>query len=84
MLNTATEGLVTIVSLFVAVAVVALLVSKKAQTPQVLQSLFSGIGNNIAVAQAPVTGANVPITLAYPAAPMSVSGFSGGGGYPQF
>jgi hypothetical protein len=62
-----------IVGLFVAVALTSVIVSKKAQTPQVIQATGSAIGNNLAVAEAPVTGANTPITLAYP----SDSPFSG-------
>lgn len=60
------EGIITIVLAIVTLAVISVLVSKKAQTPQVLQSFFSGIGNSIGVAQSPVTGENVPINLSYP------------------
>lgn len=53
--------------LIVTVALVSVVVSKKANTSQVIQAAASGFGNNLAVAEAPVTGAATPITLAYPA-----------------
>jgi hypothetical protein len=56
-----------IVGLIVAVAITSVLVSKKAQTPQVIQAAGSALGNNLAVAEAPVTGAATPINLSYPA-----------------
>lgn len=52
--------------LIVAVAIVSVLVSRKAQTPQVIQAAGSAFGNNLAVAEAPVTGADTPINLSYP------------------
>ena len=52
--------------LIVAVALVSVIVSKNAQTPQVIQAAASGFGNNLAVAEAPVTGAQTPINLSYP------------------
>jgi hypothetical protein len=47
------------------VAIVAILVSQKAQTSSVLQALGSGVGNVIGAATAPVTGASTssPVTL---------------------
>ena len=65
-MNTFFEALVTIATAIVGLAVVAVLVSKKAQTPQVIQSAGSAFGNALAVAEAPVTGANTPINLSYP------------------
>lgn len=56
-----------IVGLIVAVAITSVLVSKKAQTPQVIQAAGSALGNNLAVAEAPVTGASMHINLSYPA-----------------
>lgn len=55
-----------IVGLIVAVAITSVLVSKKAQTPAVIQAAGSALGNNLAVAEAPVTGAATPINLSYP------------------
>lgn len=64
--------------LIVAVALVSVLVSKNAQTPQVIQAAGSAFGNNLAVAEAPVTGAATPITLAYPGeSPWDNSTFQG-------
>lgn len=56
----------TIVALIVTVAIVALLVSPKAKTSSDIQALGSALGNNLGVAEAPVTGANYQVTLAYP------------------
>lgn len=74
-----TEAVVTIIGLIVAVAIVSVLVSPKAQTSNVIQAAASGLGNNLAVAEAPVTGANTPINLSYPS-----SGLWGSGGMPAF
>jgi len=49
--------LVTIVASIVGLAIVAVLVSKKAQTPQVLQAGGSALGQIIGAAVGPVTGA---------------------------
>jgi hypothetical protein len=53
------------------VAVVAVLVSQKAQTSAVLQALGSGVGNVIGAATAPVTGAS---TGGQSSAPLTLSG----------
>jgi hypothetical protein len=66
MWNTATEAIVTIVLAIVGLAVVATLVSKNARTGNIIQSAASGLGNNIAVAQSPVTGTNITPNLSYP------------------
>ena len=55
-----------IAGLIVTVALVAVVVSKNAQTPQVIQAAGSAFGNSLAVAEAPVTGADTPINLSYP------------------
>ena len=65
-MNEVAHMLVGIVSLIVAVAIVALLVSRNAQTPQVIQSMGSALGNNLGVAESPVTGAQYQIDLSYP------------------
>ena len=62
-----TEMITTIALGIIAVAIVSVLVSRNAQTPQVIQASASGFGNALAVAEAPVTGANTPIDLSYPA-----------------
>lgn len=67
-MSTFMEGLVTIILAIVTVGLVAVLVSKNAQTPQVAQAFFSGIGNTLGVAESPVTGANINFSLGYPGA----------------
>jgi hypothetical protein len=63
---------VTIALAIVGLGIVSVLVSKNANTSGVIQATASGFGNSLAVAEAPVTGAHTPITLAYPS-----SGFGG-------
>lgn len=60
------ELLGSIFTIAAGVAIVALIVSKKSQTPAVIQSWFSGNSNLLAVAESPVTGANVNINTSYP------------------
>jgi len=87
-LNNITEGIVTIFSLIIGVAILAILVSPKATTAQVIQATASGFGNSLAVAESPVTGSATNINLSYP----SNGAFSGqgfgtpnfGSGMPQF
>lgn len=66
MWNTATEAIVTIVLAIVGLAVVSTLFSNKANTAGILQSAASGLGNDIAVAQSPVSGISVSPILSYP------------------
>lgn len=72
-MSTVTEMFVTIASLIVGVAIVSVLVSKNAQTPQVIQASGSAFSNALAVAEAPVTGASTPIDLSYPGMDTSTS-----------
>jgi hypothetical protein len=65
MWNTFTEATVTIVLSIVGLAVVATLVSKNAQTGNIIRNAASGLGNDIAVAQSPVTGLSVQPNLSY-------------------
>ncbi len=68
----------TIAALIVGVAIVALLVSPKAQTSQVIQASASGFANNLGVAESPVTGATYAINLSYPTeTPFMNSPFNG-------
>lgn len=68
----------TIAALIVAVAIIALLVSPKANTTGVIQAAASGFGNNLGVAEAPVTGASYTVNLSYPTdSPFSASPFMG-------
>lgn len=65
-MNQLTEAILTIVTGITGVAVLALLVSPKARTSEVIQSAASGYANALAVATAPVTGAAVNINTSYP------------------
>ena len=65
-MNTLTEMVVTIAMGIVGVAMLALIVSKKSQTPQVIQASGSAFSNALAVAESPVTGATYHIDLSYP------------------
>jgi hypothetical protein len=71
-MNTLTEAVVTIGTAIVGLAIVAVLVSKNAQTPAVIQAAASGYNNALAVAISPVTGNTATPVLAYP------SSFGGG------
>jgi hypothetical protein len=53
-----TEPIVTIAAGVVGVAILAILVSKNAQTPQVLGAAGSAFSNVLSAATAPVTGAS--------------------------
>lgn len=78
-MNTFFEALVTIATAIVGLGVVAVLVSKNAQTPAVIQSAGSAFGNSLAVAESPVTGANTPINLSYPSSTPDFSSSFGSG-----
>jgi len=58
--------IVGIVGLLAAVAIVSVLVSRKAQTPAVIQASGSALGNDLGVAVSPVTGNQYQIDLSYP------------------
>lgn len=60
------ETLTTIALAIVTLGMVAVVVSKKAQTPQVIQAAGSAFGNALGVAESPVTGAQYNINLSYP------------------
>ena len=60
------ELLSSIFAIAAGVAIVALIVSKNANTTGVIQSWFSGNSNLLAVAESPVTGATVNINTSYP------------------
>jgi hypothetical protein len=65
-MNTITEMIVTIAVAIVGLATVAVLVSKRSQTPAVIQAGGSAFSNALAVAESPVTGATYNIDLSYP------------------
>lgn len=60
------EATVTIALAIVGVAFLAVLVSRNAQTPAVIQAAASGFGNSLDVAISPVTGKAVAPNLSYP------------------
>lgn len=60
------ESITTIALAIVTLATVAVLVSKKAQTPQVIQASGSAFSNALGIAEAPVTGASYTPNLSYP------------------
>lgn len=60
------RSLTSIVTAIIGLAVLAVIVSKNANTTGVIQASASGLGNTIAVAQSPVTGSHVNPILSYP------------------
>jgi hypothetical protein len=60
------ESITTIALAIVTLGMVAVVVSKRAQTPQVIQSAGSAFSNALGVAESPVTGAQYQINLSYP------------------
>lgn len=76
-MNAFMEGIVTIVLAIIGLAVVATLVSKNAQTGNVIQSAASGLANNIGVAESPVSGTKLSLSLGYPSGNSWASGFGG-------
>lgn len=49
-------GLVTVATAIVGIAIVAVLVSKQAQTPQLVQNIAEGFGRDISAAVSPLQG----------------------------
>lgn len=76
-MNAFGEGLVTIILAVITVALVSVLVSKKANTSGVLQAGFSGIANSLGVAESPVTGQGYSLSLGYPGGSDFSSSFGG-------
>lgn len=72
-MNTFTEAMVTVAGLIVTVAIISVIVSKKAQTPAVIQATGSAFSNALGVAESPVTGASYNINLSYPGSDFSGS-----------
>lgn len=66
-MNPILEALTTVLIAIVGVAVIALIISPKAKTSQVIQATASGFSNSLATAMTPVTGENVDIDTSYPA-----------------
>lgn len=71
------ESVTTIALAIVSLGMIAVLVSKNAQTPQVIQASGSAFSNAMATAEAPVTGAQTNINLSYPSSGLL-------GGMPDF
>lgn len=67
------ESLTTIALAIVTLGMVAVVVSKKAQAPQVIQASGSAFSNALAVAESPVTGATYNVDLSYPGQDMTGS-----------
>jgi hypothetical protein len=65
-MSTFAEMITTIALAIVTLAVVSVVVSKKAQTPAVIQASGSAFSNALGVAESPVTGATYHIDLSYP------------------
>lgn len=73
------EGVVTIALAIVTLGMVSVVVSKKAQTPQVIQAAGSAFSNAMGIAEAPVTGASYTPNLSYPSAGLDLTGSFGHG-----
>ena len=65
-MNSIGESILAIALAIVGLMGLALVLSPKGTAIPLAQTVFSGFGNDLAVAGSPVTGANVPISLAYP------------------
>lgn len=68
-------SIVTVLTAIIGVAIIAVLVSQKAQTSSVIQSAGSAFANDLSAAVAPVTGASVSINTGSQA---GFGGFAGG------
>lgn len=64
-MNSIVEGAITIALMIGGIALAAVLVSRNANTSGVVRAAASGFGNDLAVAQSPVTGNPVNIDLSY-------------------
>ena len=65
-MNSFTEAALTIASIVGGISMVAIIISKNANTTGVIQAAASGYGNMLATAMSPVTGATVGANNAYP------------------
>jgi hypothetical protein len=77
--NSTWEAMTTIAGLIIAVALLALIVSKKSNTAAVIQSAATGFSSALAVAIAPVTGAVPNANLAYPGQQAGIGGMTNAG-----
>lgn len=72
------ESMTTIALAIVGLAIVAVLVSRKARTSAVIQSAGSAFSNALGIASSPVTGVGYSPVLSYPGMDVATS-FGGGG-----
>lgn len=77
-----TQSIVAIITAILGVAIVAVLVSQRAQTGSVISAASSGLANDISAAVAPVTGAQASINTG--GGGFGFGGFSGGGAPVSF
>jgi hypothetical protein len=82
-MNAFMEAMTTIALAIVGLGFASVIVSKKAQTPQVIQATGSAFSNAMAVAESPVTGAQTNINLSYPSSGLlgNMPDFSGSFGF---
>jgi len=73
MTDTLFNSIATIALAIVGIAILAVLVSKNAQTPQVIGAATSGFAQDISAAVSPVTGGSLGITGGY--SPQEFQGF---------
>lgn len=73
------EAVTTVAIAIVGVAIIALIISPKSKTSQVIQATASGFSNSLATAMTPVTGEDVKINTSYPS-----SGFGDNYSFGQF
>ena len=76
-MNQFTEALVTIATAIVGLGIVAVVVSRRSQTPDVIHAAGSAFVNSLGVAEAPVTGAHYSINTSYPGS----GGYGGSNGF---
>lgn len=74
-MNNLVESGTSIALAVIGLAIIATLVSNKANTTGVIQAGASGLANNIAVAQSPVTGTSLTLSLGYPSGNSLLNGF---------
>jgi hypothetical protein len=65
-MNPILEAVTTVLIAIVGVAIIALIISPRARTSQVIQATASGFSNSLATAMTPVTGESVEINTSYP------------------
>lgn len=65
-MNQATETIVTIATAIVGVAIIAVLVSQRSNTANVIQAMGSAFTNALGVAVSPVNGSPVQVNTSYP------------------